>query len=79
MLESKALNHEHIYLRQGIGFLFDNDIRMRQHKFFVIKRDMSDNAQPVGDNAKFEDIAKCPLIYSCLISELAEAWEGMEP
>ena len=37
VLESKALNHEHIYLRQGIGFLFDNDIRMRQHKFFVIK------------------------------------------
>ena len=40
---------------------------------------MSDNAQPVGDNAEFEDIAKMPLIYSCLISGLAEAWEGMEP
>ena len=49
-----------IFVR-GIGFLFDNDIRMRQHKFFVIKRDMSDNAQPVGDNAEFEDIAKMPI------------------
>ena len=47
-----------IFVR-GIGFLFDNDIRMRQHKFFVIKRDMSaDDAQPVSDNAKLEDIAE---------------------
>ena len=34
---------------------------MLELKAFVIKRDMSDNAQPVGDNAKFEDIAKMPI------------------
>ena len=63
---------------EGVGFLFDNNIRMRRQKVFVIERDMTDDAQPIGDNAKLEDIAKCPLIYSCLISGFAEAWEDME-
>ena len=46
-----------IFVR-GIGFLFDNYIWMRCHKVFVIKRYMADDAQPVSDNAKLEDIAE---------------------
>ena len=46
-----------IFVRR-IGFLFDNDIRVRGHKVFVIERDMTDDAQSVGDNAKLEDTAK---------------------
>ncbi len=49
-----------IFVR-GAGFLFDNNIRMRRHKVFVIKRDMTDDAQPISDNAKFEDIAEMPI------------------
>ena len=61
MLEAKALNHEHTYLRQGIGALFDNDIWMRRHKVFVIKRYVANDAQSVGNNAELEDIAKIPI------------------
>lgn len=50
-----------IFIRR-IGFLFNNNVRMREHKVLVIKRDMPDDAEPIGDNAKLEDIAKCPLI-----------------
>ena len=39
---------------------------------------MADDAKTIGNDAELEDIAKCPLIYSCLISGFAEAWEGME-
>ena len=30
-------------------------------KVFVIERDMTDDAQPIGDNAKLEDIVKMPI------------------
>lgn len=40
---------------------------------------MADDTEAIDDNTKFENIAKCLLIYSCFISGLAEAWEGMEP
>ncbi len=66
-----------IFVR-GIGFLFNNHIRMRRHKVFVIKRDMTDDTKTISNNAQFEGIAKCPLIYNCLISGFAETWEGIE-
>lgn len=47
-----------LILVRGVGFLFDNNVRVRCHKVFVIERDMADDAQPIGDNAKLEDIAK---------------------
>ena len=50
-----------LILIRGVRFLFDNNIRMGRHKVFVVERDMTDNAQPIGDNAKFEDIAKMPI------------------
>ena len=46
-----------IFVRR-IRFLFDNYIWMRCHKVCIIKRDVADDAQSVGDNAKLEDIAK---------------------
>lgn len=46
-----------IFVR-GIGFLFHNDVRMRGHKIFVIKRDMTNDAETIGNNAELEDIAK---------------------
>lgn len=46
-----------IFIRRT-GFLFHNDIRMGRHKVPVIKRDMTYDTQPVGDNAKLEDIAE---------------------
>ena len=49
-------------LVRRIRFLFDNDIRMRCHKVYVIKRNMMDDPQSVGDNTELEDIAKMPLI-----------------
>lgn len=50
-----------LILVRGIGFLFNNDVRMRCHKIFVIKRDVPDDTQPVGNNAKLEDIAEMPI------------------
>ena len=62
MSGSKVWNHEHTLSSSGgVRFLFDNNIRMGRHKVFVVERDMTDNAQPIGDNAKFEDIAKMPI------------------
>ena len=46
-----------IFIRR-IRFLFYHDFRMRDHKVFVVKRYMSDDAKTIGNNAKFEDIAK---------------------
>lgn len=43
---------------RGIGFLLNNNIRMKRHKVFVIKRDMTDDTKTVGGNDKLEDIAK---------------------
>lgn len=52
------LNHVHFYLRQGSLISFDNNIRVEQYKVPVIKRDMTNNSQPVGNNAKLENIAE---------------------
>lgn len=46
-----------IFVR-GIRFLLDNDIGMRFQKIFVIKRDMADDAEAIGNNAEFKDIAE---------------------
>ena len=45
----------------GIGLFFDNDIKMRNHKVFVIKRGVLSDDLSVGDNAEFEDISKMPM------------------
>ena len=49
-----------IFVR-GIGPFFDNDIGMRCHKVFVIKRYVADDTQPIGDNAELEDITEMPI------------------
>ena len=49
-----------IFVRK-IGFLFNNDIRMRCHKVLVIKRDMTDDTRSIGDNAELEDITEMPI------------------
>ena len=46
-----------IFVRR-IGFLFHNDVRMRGHKIFVIKRNMADDAKAIGNDAELEDVAK---------------------
>jgi len=46
-----------VFIR-GIGSFLNNDIWMRNHKVFVIKGNMTNDAQSVSDNAKLEDVAK---------------------
>ena len=49
-----------VFIR-GIGFLFHDDIRMRQKKVFIIEGNVSDNSQSVGDYAEFKGIAEMPI------------------
>lgn len=52
------LNRERFHLSLGIGFLFYHDVRMVSYKVFVIKRNIADDTENVGNNTKFENIAK---------------------
>src|SRR5699024_3432394 len=47
-----------LILIRGVRFLFYNNIRMGRQEVVVVERDMADNDQPIGDNAKLEDVAK---------------------
>lgn len=42
----------------GIGFLFDDNIRIRCQNVFVIKRDMTDDTETIGNNTILKNIAK---------------------
>lgn len=41
-----------------IGFLLNNNIRMRSHKIFIVKRNMPNDSKTIGNNTKLKDIAK---------------------
>lgn len=51
------MNREHICIYQEKCF-FNNDVKRKSHKIFVIKRDMMGAAETIGNNAKLKDIAK---------------------
>lgn len=52
--------HGFIFIR-GVRFLVQADIGMSAEEIFIIKVDVSDNAQPVCDNAEFISITKMPV------------------
>ena len=56
--------------------LFDNNIRMRRHKVFVIERDMTDDAQTIGDNTELEDVAKMSIDIQLLDFRIRRSMGG---
>lgn len=46
---------------------------------FIVKGDIPDNAEAVGNDAEFEGIAEWPLMYICRIAGFAAVWGDMEP
>ena len=49
---------------------------MRCHKVFVVKRDMTDDTQPVSNNAKLEDIAKMTIDIELLNLRISRSMRG---
>lgn len=43
---------------RGIGFLFNNDVRVRFKERFVVKSNVPDDAKPICDDAEFKGITK---------------------
>lgn len=57
--QESGVVHRFIFIR-GVGFPVQDDIGMLAEEIFIIKVDVSDNAQSVCDNAEFISITKMP-------------------
>lgn len=59
-----------------IRFLFNSNIRMGCHKILLIKRDMTDDAETVGNNTKLKNIAKMSIDIQLLDLKIGRSMGG---